>query len=71
MFHHRILYTSLFPPQKLHPLIILNLTALTIPNDQELRELHKTPDVVVVTKRRRLEWLGHVIRMVQRRVAKT
>jgi hypothetical protein len=35
-----------------------------------LRELHKAPDLVVDINRKRLEWLGHVIRTDQRRVVK-
>jgi hypothetical protein len=35
---------------------------------EELRELYKAPDLVVDINRKRLEWLGHEIRMDQRRV---
>jgi hypothetical protein len=37
---------------------------------EELRELYKAPDLVADINRKRLEWLGHVIRMDQRRVVK-
>jgi hypothetical protein len=33
--------------------------------NQELRELYNTSDLVADSKRRRLEWLGHVIGMYQ------
>jgi hypothetical protein len=41
-----------------------------IRRNEELRELYKAPDLVVDIKRKRLEWLGHVTRMDQRRVVK-
>jgi hypothetical protein len=41
-----------------------------IRTNEELRELYKARDLVVDIKRKRLEWLGHVIRMDQRRVVK-
>jgi hypothetical protein len=39
--------------------------------NQQLRDLRETSDVVTVIKNSRLVWLGHVIRLVQSRVAKT
>jgi hypothetical protein len=41
-----------------------------IRTNQELRESYKTPDVVAVIERRRLEWLRHVIRVDETRGAK-
>jgi hypothetical protein len=41
-----------------------------IRRNEELRDLYKAPDLVVDTKMKRPEWLGHVIRMDQRRVVK-
>jgi hypothetical protein len=41
-----------------------------IRRNEELRELYKAPDLVVDIKMKRLEWLGHVIRMDQRRAVK-
>jgi hypothetical protein len=38
--------------------------------NEELRELYKAPDLVVDIKGKRLEWLGHMTRMDQRRVVK-
>jgi hypothetical protein len=39
-----------------------------IRRNKELRELYKAPDLVADIKRKGPEWLGHVIRMDQRRV---
>jgi hypothetical protein len=41
-----------------------------IRRNEELRELYKAPDLVADIKIKRLEWLGHVTRMDQRRVVK-
>jgi hypothetical protein len=41
-----------------------------IRRNEELRELCKTPDLVVDINMKRMEWLGHVIRMDQRRGVK-
>jgi hypothetical protein len=41
-----------------------------IRRNEELRELDKAPDLVADIKSKQLEWLGHVIRMNQRRVVK-
>jgi hypothetical protein len=41
-----------------------------IRRNEELRELYKAPDLVADIKSKQLEWLGHVIRMDQRRVVK-
>ena len=38
--------------------------------DQELRELYKYLDVVANIKRKRLEWIGHVVRMDQESTVK-
>jgi hypothetical protein len=38
--------------------------------NQELGELHKTNDLEEHNKRNTLEWVGHVIRLDQTRVAK-
>jgi hypothetical protein len=38
--------------------------------NEELRELCKTPDLVVDINMKRMEWLGHVTLMDQRRVVK-
>ena len=37
---------------------------------QELREVYKDPDIVADIKRKRLEWIGHVVRMDQGRTVK-
>lgn len=42
---------------------------LRIRANQEPKELYKTPDLVADIKRWRLEWLWHVIKMYQIRVA--
>jgi ribosomal 50S subunit-associated protein YjgA (DUF615 family) len=34
-----------------------------IRTNQELQELYKDPDIVADLRRRRLQWLGHMIRM--------
>lgn len=39
-------------------------------SNQELRKLHKTPDLRADVKRKRLEWVGHVIRMNKKMVVK-
>jgi hypothetical protein len=39
-------------------------------NQPRIEELHKTHVLKADTKRRRLEWLGHMIRMDQTREAK-
>jgi hypothetical protein len=39
-------------------------------NSQEPGELYKTPFLMVGTKRKSLEWLGHVLRMDESRLAK-
>jgi hypothetical protein len=44
--------------------------AWRIRRNEELRQLYKAPDLVVDIKMKRLEWLGHVIRMDQRRFVK-
>ena len=36
-----------------------------IRTNQELRELYKDLDIVAGIKRKRLEWIGHVVRMDQ------
>jgi hypothetical protein len=36
----------------------------------EIREKFKSPDIISVIKLRRLEWLGHVVRMNETRVAR-
>jgi hypothetical protein len=36
-----------------------------------LRELYKDLDIVADSKKKRLEWIGHVIRMDQGRIVKT
>jgi len=41
-----------------------------IKTNEELRTKHKSQDIVTVIKIRRLEWLGHVIRMNETRSAK-
>jgi hypothetical protein len=41
-----------------------------IRTNQELRELHKDLDRVANIKRKRLEWIGHVVRMDQGRTVK-
>jgi hypothetical protein len=41
-----------------------------IRTDQELRELYKELDIVADTKKKRLEWTGHVLRMDQGRTVK-
>jgi hypothetical protein len=41
-----------------------------IRTNKELRELHKSPDLVADIKRRKLKWLEHVIRMDQTRETK-
>jgi hypothetical protein len=38
--------------------------------NEELRTKYKSQDIVIVIKIRRLEWLGHVIRMNETRVVK-
>jgi len=37
---------------------------------QELRELYKYLDVVAGIKKKRFEWIGHAVRMDQRRTVK-
>jgi hypothetical protein len=39
-----------------------------ITRNEELRELYKAPNLVVDIERKELKWLGHAIRMDQRRV---
>ena len=41
-----------------------------IRTNQELRELHKDLDTVANIKKKRLEWVGHVVRMDQGRIVK-
>ena len=38
--------------------------------NQELRELHKDVDIVAGIRKKRLEWIGHVVRMNQGRTVK-
>ncbi|PSN54726.1 hypothetical protein C0J52_04860 [Blattella germanica] len=42
-----------------------------IRTNQELKELYKTTDLVGDIRRKRLEWDGHVLRIVQERAART
>jgi hypothetical protein len=39
-------------------------------SDQELRELYKDLDIVPNIKKKRLEWIGHVVGMGQQRIMK-
>ena len=39
-------------------------------SDQELRELYKDLDIVADIKKKRLEWIGHVVGMDQGRIVK-
>ena len=41
-----------------------------IRTDQELRELYKDLDILTGIKKKSLEWIGHVVRMVQGRTVK-
>jgi hypothetical protein len=41
-----------------------------IRTDQELRELYKDLDIAAGIKMKRLEWIGHVVRMVQGKTVK-
>jgi hypothetical protein len=41
-----------------------------IRNNLEVQNMHKSPDIVTQIKVRRLEWLGHVIRMEDTRLSK-
>ena len=41
-----------------------------IRTNQELRELYKDLDIVADIKKKRLEWIGHVVRMDQGRTVK-
>ena len=41
-----------------------------IRTNQELRELYRDPDIVGDIKRKRLEWIGHVLRMERGRTAR-
>ena len=41
-----------------------------IRSNQELTELYKDLDVVADIKKKRLEWIGHVVKMDQRRIVK-
>ena len=41
-----------------------------IRTDQELRELYKNLDIVAGTKMKRVEWVGHAVRMVQGKTVK-
>jgi hypothetical protein len=38
--------------------------------NQELQELYKDVDIVAGIKKKRLEWIGHVVRMDHGRVVK-
>jgi hypothetical protein len=38
--------------------------------NHEIREKFRSPDIISVFKLRRLEWLGHVMRMNETRVAR-
>jgi len=38
-----------------------------IRTNQESTELHKDPEIVADIKKKRLEWIGHVVRMNQER----
>jgi hypothetical protein len=41
-----------------------------IRTDQELRELYTDIDIVVGIKKKGMEWIGHVVRMVKGRTVK-
>ena len=37
----------------------------TIRTNQELKELYKDPDIVAGIKKKKLEWIGHAVRIDQ------
>jgi hypothetical protein len=45
--------------------------SMTMTLGLEIRNMYKSPDIVTEIKVRRLEWLGHVVRMEDTRLPKT